>query len=76
MPTSLDTAVLYWLIALGYKLYGRDEADIQAMFEHEAAQWGLAPDRLAAMIRQDFDHQGVAPLAPAMLSTPVLVQAA
>ena len=45
-----DYRIRWWLTSMGHTITGHSEADVQALFLREAAQWGLTPDALRQLI--------------------------
>jgi len=50
---TTDSEIRDWLRSLGYAVAERPRPSVEAMFLREARQWGLAPNALAALIRDE-----------------------
>ena len=60
MSLDIDQHIRGWLASLGYALAGKPDAEVQTIFRHEAAQWGLPPQELAEIVRETHrlpEHQ-------------------
>lgn len=56
MVNTSTRHTLRWLSRIGYKVRDKDHDEVRAMFVREAKQWGLSPERLEEMIREDYSH--------------------
>ncbi|GAB5519520.1 MAG: hypothetical protein RhofKO_17710 [Rhodothermales bacterium] len=54
MNIRVDHILVEWLASLGYNVTQASRKALRAMFAREAAQWGLTPQALSAMIHEDY----------------------
>lgn len=53
---TIKKHILHWLASLGYRVYGKPNEEVLAMFLREARQWQMTPWELEHLVRVGYEE--------------------